>query len=242
MKIIGVIPARYASSRFPGKPLADLCGKPMIWWVYQRAKLCNQLNQIYVATDDKRIEEVCQQYHMDVLMTSPKHETPADRIFEVSTRITADLYVAINGDEPLIPPETIEATIPNPMEYHSGFVGGVYADITSAADLIDVTNIKVVTNERNECVYVSRTPIPYPKGVEAYTYKKYLGVVSFGPEALRYYVSTPRGLIERMEEIDLLRFIEHRKVVTFTKVSSSTISVDTYKDLQKIIAMIKSGE
>ena len=242
MRVIGVIPARYASSRFPGKPLADICGKPMIWWVYQRAQKSQKLEQIYVATDDRRIEEVCRKYNMNVLMTSDRHETPADRMYEVSTRIDADLYVSINGDEPLISIENIEATIPAPELYHEEFVGGIYADITDAAELIDVTNIKVATNDAGECVYVSRTPIPYPKGVEDCIYKKYIGVVSFAKKALQFYVSTPRGLLERMEEVDLLRFIEHRKVIHFQKVTCPTISVDTYKDLKKVAAIIQKIE
>lgn len=239
MKIIGVIPARYASSRFPGKPLADICGKPMIWWVYQQAKKSQKLKQIYVATDDQRIQEVCLQYGMNVLMTNDWHETPTDRMYEVSTRVDADLYVSINGDEPLISIENIEATIPSPELYHEEFVGGIYADIVDAAELIDITNIKVTTNDAGECVYVSRSPIPYPKGVENCVYKKYIGVVSFTKKALEFYVSTPRGLLERMEEVDLLRFIEHRKVIHFQRVTSSTISVDTYKDLKKVIEVIQ---
>lgn len=242
MKIIGVIPARYASSRFPGKPLADICGKPMIWWVYQQARKSKKLDQVYVATDDERIENVCRQYNIPVLMTSASHETPADRMYEVSTRINADLYVSINGDEPLISVESIEAAVPSEEWYHDEFVGGVYTEITDAADLIDVTNIKVVTNDKEECVYVSRTPVPYPKGVEDYAYKKYIGVVSFAPKALKFYVSTQRGSLEKMEEIDLFRFIEHRKVIHFKKVSTSSISVDTYKDLKKVIAIIQKQE
>ena len=239
MRVIGIIPARYASSRFPGKPLADICGKPMIWWVYQRAKQVDKLEQVLVATDDVRIENVCRQYGMDVVMTGKEHATPADRMYEVSTLIAADLYVSINGDEPLISVEAIEAAIPAPELFHPEFVGGVFADITDAADLIDVTNIKVALNDAGECVYVSRTPVPYPKGVGSCVYKKYIGVVSFTAEALKFYVSTPRGFLERMEEVDLLRFIEHRKIIHFQKVSHSTISVDTYKDLETVSDIIR---
>ena len=98
MKIIGVIPARYKSSRFPGKPLADICGKPMIWWVYQQCKKVEELSEVYVATDDERIFQACQEYSINVLMTSIEHKTGTDRIGEVAEQIPADLYINIQGD------------------------------------------------------------------------------------------------------------------------------------------------
>jgi 3-deoxy-manno-octulosonate cytidylyltransferase (CMP-KDO synthetase) len=111
MKIIGVIPARYKSSRFPGKPLADICGKPMIWWVYQQCLKVEDFESVYVATDDERIFSVCSELGMKVLMTSDKHKTGTDRIGEVARKINADLIVNIQGDEPMLEPETIRAAI-----------------------------------------------------------------------------------------------------------------------------------
>ena len=111
MKIIGVIPARYKSSRFPGKPLADICGKPMIWWVYKQAKKVKEFDEIYVATDDDRIKTVLDGYQVPVIMTSEQHLEHISRIHEVSQKIDADLYVCINGDEPLIDPLSISTVV-----------------------------------------------------------------------------------------------------------------------------------
>ena len=101
LKILGVIPSRYGSTRFPAKPLSDICGKPMVWYVYQQAKKVKGLSDVVVATDDERIVDVCKKYDMNVIMTSNRHKTPNDRVWEVSTKIDADIYVCINGDEPL---------------------------------------------------------------------------------------------------------------------------------------------
>ena len=109
MKIIGVIPARYKSSRFPGKPLADICGKPMIWWVYQQCKKVEDFDAVYVATDDQQILNTCKELGIEVVMTSDTHKTGTDRIGEVAQKIHADLIVNIQGDEPLLEPETIKA-------------------------------------------------------------------------------------------------------------------------------------
>ena len=111
MRIVAVIPARYQSSRFPGKPLADICGKPMIWWVYQQAKKVNEFEAVYVATDDDRIYRTCEELGLSVLMTSSKHRTGTDRLGEVAELIKADLYVNIQGDEPLLEPEVIRSAI-----------------------------------------------------------------------------------------------------------------------------------
>ena len=115
MKLIGVIPARYASTRMPGKPLADILGKPMIWWVYQEAKKCKKLDDVFIATDDERIAEACRTYGMEYCMTSPDHDTPTGRIWEVSTKVEADLYLQIMGDEPLINVKAFDLILPDTL-------------------------------------------------------------------------------------------------------------------------------
>ena len=115
MKLIGVIPARYASTRMPGKPLADILGKPMIWWVYQEAKKCKKLDDVFIATDDERIAEACRTYGMEYCMTSPDHDTPTGRIWEVSTKVEADLYLQIMGDEPLINVKAFDLILPDAL-------------------------------------------------------------------------------------------------------------------------------
>ena len=145
MKIIGIIPARYKSTRFEGKPLADILGKPMVWWTYQQAKKVKGLADVFVATDSEIIEKVCKELDINVLMTSDKNQTPTDRIYEVSTLIDADFYISINGDEPLVEPETIEAIIPKSKKKDK-YVANIITTIKDPVEVIDFTNLKVVTN------------------------------------------------------------------------------------------------
>lgn len=208
MKIIGIIPARYKSTRYEGKPLADICGKPMVWWTYQQAKKVIGLDEVYVATDSEIIEKVCKEHGVNVIMTSDQNKTPTDRIYEVSTKFDADFYISINGDEPLIDPKTIEAVIPNEKKRNE-YVANIITTIKDPVEVIDFTNLKVVTNDIGRGIYISRSPIPYPKGSMYCEYKKHVGVYAFNKKALEFYHNTKRGTLETIEDIDLLRFIEN---------------------------------
>lgn len=239
MKIIGIIPARYNSSRFVGKPLADIYGKPMTWWVYNRVKEVKGIDEIYVATDDKRILDECEKLRMDCILTSSSHKTPTDRIHEVSEKIESDYYISVNGDEPLIDPKTIEKIIPKTK--NSGiFVSNIITSIKDPIEVVDYTNLKVVTNEDGIGVYISRAPIPYPKGSMEFNYKKHVGVYAFNKKALDYYVSKKRGPLETVEDIDLLRYIENGEKVLFIDADCNTLSVDTPKDLEKVKNILKN--
>ena len=192
MKVVGIIPARYKSTRYEGKPLALICGKPMIWWTYQQAKKVSGLDEIYVATDSEKIKKVCETYGIKVLMTSEKNLTPTDRIYEVSTKINADYYISINGDEPLIEPSNIAAVIPS-LITEEIYVANIITEIKDPVEVIDFTNLKVVTNDKGDGIYISRSPIPYPKGTMDYKYKKHVGVYAFNKKALDFYHNTGRG-------------------------------------------------
>lgn len=234
MKIVAVIPARYKSSRFPGKPLADICGKPMIWWVYQQAKKSKYINEVYVATEDNRIVDACNSLGINVVLTSDVHPTGTDRIGEVATKIAADLYVNIQGDEPMLAPETIDAAI-KPFFNNSDLqVSNLMAKIEDPVDVVNFTVPKVITNKDNIGIYLTRSTAPYPKGSIDYSYYKQVCVYGFKPEALRFFCTTERGKIERIEDIEILRFIENGYKVQFIEVKSDTIAVDTQKDLEKI--------
>ena len=135
MKIIGVIPARYKSSRFPGKPLVEICGKPMIYWVYHQAMKVKELNEIYVATDDKRIRAVCEKYDMNVKMTKDTHQTGSDRVAEVAEHTDGDLYINIQGDEPVINPEMIREVISIFTEDESVYFGSLKKEITDPDEI-----------------------------------------------------------------------------------------------------------
>lgn len=240
MKIVAVIPARYNSTRFKGKPLADICGKPMIWWVYNQVAKVNDFDSIYVATDDVRIKEVCEKYEMNVLMTSDKHENHIFRIHEVTTIVKADYYVCVNGDEPMIEPDAIRQLL-KPIK--SGEKIGVINLMTTIKDptqVVDFSKIKIITDEVGNGLYMSRSPIPYPRGSSKFEYKKYVGVECMTKEALDFYVNTSPSRLEIIEDIDHLRFLENRKSIKFVNVDSDTLSVDTPKDLDKVVEIIKA--
>lgn len=242
MKIIAVIPARYNSSRLPGKPLANICGKPMIWWVYNQVIKVKEFFSVIVATDDSRIEEYCINNKMNVVMTSSNHENHIYRIHEVMQLIEADYYVCINGDEPLIEPNTIRAILAPIQKNENFFAINLMTTIKDPTQVVDFSKIKVVVDENNYGMYMSRSPVPYPRGESLFHYKKYVGVECMTKESLQFYVSSPQTKHEKIEDIDHLRFLESGKKIKFVDVESDTLSVDTKKDLEKVIHLVKERQ
>lgn len=161
MKTVAVIPARYQSSRFAGKPLADLCGRPMLWWVYRQVSRCSNIDAVYVATDHEAIRQVCEQYDIPCCMISPHHSTSTERLYEAAKSIPADIIVCVNGDEPLIEPSLVEKVIPASTE--GFFAANLMTKIKNPVEAVDETNIKVVTSPQGDALFFSRSPIPHPK-------------------------------------------------------------------------------
>ncbi len=242
MRILGVIPARYASSRLPGKPLTDILGKPMVWWVYQAAKQSPLLNDLVVATDDERILAVCKEYGMNAVMTRADHDTPTSRIQEVSCLIQADLYLQIMGDEPLIDPKAFELILPKELPDDPYYVAGVTNRMEHPADVIDFSNQKVVCNARREILLISRSPIPYPKGTADFEYEKITGIQLFSKKALDFYAATPKSALEKAEENDLMRFIENGHTVHAVLSPYKTVSVDTPKDVGIVCDVLRQRQ
>lgn len=234
MKVIGVIPARYQSSRLPGKPLADICGKPMIWWVYQRAIKVNRLDEVYVATDDTRIETACQEYDIPVIMTSKNHPTGSDRLAEVARLIEADIYVTIQGDEPLLEPDTIETVLDVILSEPDIPCATLKTPYKNPVDVVNGTTPKVVCDLNEDILLFSRAPIPYPKASLDYIYYKPIGVYAFKRDTLLMYGNLPRGRIESIEDIELLRLVENGVKIRTGIVQSDTVAVDTEKDLNRV--------
>lgn len=235
MKIVGVIPARYKSTRFPGKPLADLFGRPMIWWVYQRVKNVQGLEQIIVATDDKKIESVCRLYDINVIMTSQEHPTGVDRLAEVALNVDADYFILIQGDEPLIEPETISQMIYRiKAEEDCSFVRTFKTPILNPVDAVNSTIIKIVTDMEENVLFASRSPIPYPKGGIEFVYYKSVGVYGYPKEVLIKYPFLKKGTLEQAEDHDFMRMLENGIRMKAYTWQTRTISVDTPKDLERI--------
>lgn len=244
MKIIGVIPARYQSSRFPGKPLADICGKPMIWWVYQQCLKVADFDEVYVATDDDRIFSACTELGVRVIMTADTHRTGTDRIGEVARKIPADLIVNIQGDEPLLEPATIRAAI-EPFYHNPELqISNLMTKITDPVDVVNCTVPKVITNREGIGVYLTRAAAPYPKGSLDYAYYKQVCVYGFKPEALQFYcdygMTYGKAKVEAVEDIEILRFIENGYRVQYIEVDSGAVAVDTPNDLARVRAIVEA--
>lgn len=250
MKVIGVIPARYKSSRFPGKPLADICGKPMIWWTYKQCKKVEDFDAVYVATDDNSIYETCKALGIDVIMTSDTHKTGTDRVGEVARKISADLIVNIQGDEPLLEPSTIKAAI-KPFYVNPNLeISNLMTKIKDPVDAINNTIPKVITNKDGIGIFLTRATAPYPKGSINYAYYKQVCVYGIKPATLQFYCDYGKkygkAKIEAIEDIEILRFIENGYSVQYIEVNSESIAVDTPNDLEKVRTIvsnkIKAGE
>jgi 3-deoxy-manno-octulosonate cytidylyltransferase (CMP-KDO synthetase) len=238
MKVIAVIPARYKSSRFEGKPLADIKGKPMIWWVYQQAAKVKEINEVIVATEDERIKDVCEKLNIKVMLTSDEHQTGTDRVAEVARKVQADLYVNIQGDEPMIEPETIREAILPFMRDKNLSVSNLMTKINDPVDLNNFTVPKVIVNHKNIGIFLTRSSAPYPKGSIDFNYYKQVCVYGFTPESLQFFASSKRGRIESIEDIEILRFIENQILVKFVEVDTKSVAVDTPKDLEKVRRLI----
>lgn len=243
MKVVGIIPARYGSTRLPGKPLKDILGYPMIWWVYKRVCSVKKLDEVYVATDDERIKGVCEQFNIPVVMTANIHKTAAHRLQEVSESVVADFYLQLNGDEPLINTDAIEAAIPDEVPDDREFGTNIITEMTEPAQVMDASNIKMVFDNEMNALYMSRTPIPYPFKAIDYKYYKHVGIIGYNKKMLDFYKNSKPGRFEIIEGIDTLRFLDYGKQLKlFLVPECHSLSVDTDKDLEMVIKMIKEQE
>lgn len=233
MKILGVVPARYQSSRLPGKPLADICGKPMIYWVYMQAKKVKEFDDVIVATDDVRIFDACKELGMKVEMTSPNGACLIDRLYEISERYDFEYYVSVNGDEPLIEGELISGVLPK-KKNDEPVVYGAFRYFTDPVEVIDPANMKIVCDNNGRLLFLSRSPIPYPHKTSEFKYKKYVGVECYNKAALDFYIKTAPGPLEKIEDLGTMRFLENGIQVFFNEIKSSSLSVDTERDLIKV--------
>lgn len=238
MKVVGIIPSRYGSTRMPGKPLMDICGHPMIWWVYQNVKKVKEFDEIYVATDDDRIKQTCENFGANVIMTTSDCSCLIDRVFQVSQVIDADYYITINGDEPILEPEVMPKIIPDFVDNKNPIVRGLVRDFTDPVEVIDPGNIKIVVGLNGYSLYTSRSPVPYPQKTAQFKYKKYVGVELFNKPALNFYVSHEQTEIEKIEDIGSIRFLEYGIRIHYDLVESHSLSIDTPRDIEKIREII----
>ncbi len=255
--VVAIIPARYASTRLPGKPLVDIAGKPMIVRVAERAREVAAIRRVIIATDDQRVFDAVVALNHDapveVMMTSPDHLTGTDRLAEVAATLDAEIIVNVQGDEPLIEPATIEAAIAPLLADASIVMCTTSEPIESAADLVNPNVVKVVTDGEGFALYFSRNPIPFPRAaVQAHgsieaafaanpellkLYSKHTGMYVYRRDFLLRYAKLPPTPLEQAELLEQLRALEHGYRIKVVKVDHRSIGVDTPEDLERVRRM-----
>jgi len=235
-KIIVIIPARMGSSRFPGKPLAPILGRPMIEHVYRRTEMCTLLSGVYVATCDEEIRLAVKKFGGNVIMTSPLHQRASDRVAEAAQTLSADIVVMVQGDEPLVTPQMIAKSVVPLLERTDCFCVNLVQRIENADDFEDPNTIKVVMDRTGNAIYFSREPIPTRRILgfdKLQTYKQVCIIPFFKEMLFRFNELSPTPL-EQAESIDMLRVMEHGYKVQLVESPDKTQSVDTLADLKKV--------
>ena len=242
MKSVVIIPARYKSSRFPGKPLVNLLEKPMILWVSElSAKAVGQEN-VYIATDDKRISKVVVDAGFNAIMTSDKCFTGTDRLAEAAKQISADIYINVQGDEPLVNPKDIVNIIKAKKLYYNEIING-YCSISSEEDPNNVNIPKVIFTEDNSLVYMSRQAIPgFKDNSQAPSqYYKQVCIYAFTADELKSYADYGRkSTLEASEDIEIIRFLEWGKKIRMVETSPGSLAVDAQEDVAKVEQGLKN--
>lgn len=246
MNIVAVIPARMSSSRYPGKPLADIHGVPMVGHVALRAAMCPSLSATYIATCDEVIMEYAASKGIKVIMTADTHTRCTDRTAEALFAIekdlggTVDIVVMIQGDEPMVTPEMIEAAIKPMREDPQLKVVNLMADLASVEEFEDPAEVKVVTDLWNNALYFSREPIPSrKKGVEHVPMKKQVCIIPFRRDYLLQYTNMPESPLEIVESVDMMRVLENGDTVRMVPITERTLSVDTPEDHARVVDMMR---
>ncbi len=239
MKAIGVIPARLASTRLSRKLLREIAGRPLIGVVYEAVRSSPLLADVIVATDSEEILEICRQHNWKALMTSSAHRSGTERVHEVSGREKADIYINVQGDEPMTRPEHI-ATLLSVMENPAAQVGTV---MTRAAeeDIDNPNAVKVVTDLTGCALYFSRATIPFDRDGTRPTYFKHLGLYAYRKAALDKFVILPESALEKSERLEQLRFLENGISIFVGETPYDSVGVDTEEDLQRAAELLKRG-
>jgi 3-deoxy-manno-octulosonate cytidylyltransferase (CMP-KDO synthetase) len=249
-RVVAIIPARYASTRLPGKPLVDLAGQPMILRVVERARLAPSVSRVIVATDNERVWQVVRDAGGEAVMTSPDHQTGTDRLAEVASYLDADIIVNVQGDEPLIEPATIEAAIAPLAADESIVMATTCEPIETIADALSPSVVKVVVDRAGFALYFSRHPVPFPRAevlkhgsVAAALaarpellklFAKHTGLYVYRRDFLLTYARLEPTPLERAESLEQLRALEHGYRIRVVASADRSIGVDTAADLERV--------
>jgi 3-deoxy-manno-octulosonate cytidylyltransferase (CMP-KDO synthetase) len=236
MKAIAIIPARLASTRLPRKALRDIAGQPMIGRVYAAAR-ASRLADVIIATDSREILEVCRRHGWNARMTSAQHRSGTERVHEVAQSVAADIYLNVQGDEPLMRPEHIE-TLLHLMEDPVIEVGTLKTPC-AALDIHNPNAVKVVTDRSGRALYFSRATIPCDRDGGGAGCFKHLGFYAYRKPALDRFVALPPSRLELSERLEQLRFLENQVSIYVAETPYDTIGVDTEEDLERVIALLR---
>lgn len=236
MKAIAVIPARLASTRLPRKMLREIAGKPLIGVVYEAVRSSSLLADVIVATDSEEVMAVCREHGWNVQLTSASHRSGTERVHEISTQVSADIYINVQGDEPMVRAEQL-ATLIRVMENPAAQVGTL---MTPAAD-VDIPNpnaVKVVADLSGGALYFSRASIPFDRDASRPRYFKHLGLYAYRKSALDRFVTLPESSLEKAERLEQLRFLENGIPIYIAETPHDSIGVDTEEDLERVIKLL----
>jgi len=241
-KVVIVIPARYGSTRLPGKPLVSLAGKTLIQRVYERAKLAQRADQVIVATDDERIVGAVEGFGGEVRMTRADHRTGTERVAEVAAHVAGDVFVNVQGDEPLLDPAAVDTAVNSLLEEPAASISTVATRIKSPADIMDPHVVKVVLDFDGNALYFSRAPIPWVRDTACkiqVRHLKHLGLYVFQRDALLEYPTLPRGELERIEQLEQLRWMENGWKIRVAEVEHDAVSVDVPEDVARVEKLLQ---
>ncbi|HXE35582.1 MAG TPA: 3-deoxy-manno-octulosonate cytidylyltransferase [Verrucomicrobiae bacterium] len=240
--IVIVIPARYGATRLPGKPLVSLAGQPMIQRVYERAKLATRAHRVIVATDDERILKAVESFGGTARMTRPDHRTGTERVAEVAAHEKGDVFVNVQGDEPLLDPAAVDTAIDALLEEPAAAIATVATPIKTPADIMDPNVVKTVLDFDNNGLYFSRAPIPWVRdtaGKIQVRHLKHLGLYVFHRDALLEYPTLPQGELERIEQLEQLRWLENGWKIRVAEVEHDAVSVDVPEDVARVEKLLQ---
>ena len=246
LRILGVIPARFSSVRFPGKALARIAGKSMLEHVYERACQARYLSSVVVATDDQRIYQEARSFGAFVKMTRPDHLSGTDRVAEVASCASAEIIVNIQGDEPLIDPAAIDTAVLGLLDYPEIPMGTLKRRIDDPSEIDNPNVVKVVTDLSGKAIYFSRHAIPYVRGAESLTWYKHIGLYVYRRNFLLSYSDLPVGPLEKAEKLEQLRALENGYAIRVVETEYESLGVDTPEDLDRVsklfdASLLKNG-
>ena len=240
MKSVIVIPARFGSTRFPGKSLARLQGRPMIQWVWEAASRSRLSEQVIVATDDDRIADVAAKFGADVVMTKKSHRSGTDRIAEVADKVSAQLYVNVQGDEPLLSPGAVDDLIRGMAESPRVPIGTLAHRIETEAEWRSPEVVKVVVNRHNEALYFSRSPLPFMRTWNAKAkLLRHVGIYAYRASALAKFVALKPSALEQAESLEQLRALEYGLTIQVIETKYRCLGVDTPADLARVETVLR---